>query len=94
VQNAGTSTVHEVMTGLIQRLCDEVDPKELPLIYSCLFEEINDCLRDGSLEHLKCLIDFLAFALHKKQSNVFGQIYHFMFHMLSLHEFIVTSDNY
>ena len=73
VQNAGSSTIHEVMTGLIQRLCDEVDPKELPLMYTCLFEEINCCLKDGCLEHLKCLIDFLAFALQKKQSNVFGQ---------------------
>jgi U3 small nucleolar RNA-associated protein 20 len=80
------------MTGLIQRLCDEVDPKELPLMYTCLFEEINCCLKDGCLEHLKCLIDFLAFALQKKQSNVFGQIYHFSVDILSLLEFIVSSD--
>jgi U3 small nucleolar RNA-associated protein 20 len=33
------------MTGLIQRLCDEVDPKELPLMYTCLYEEINCCLK-------------------------------------------------
>ncbi|EES00968.2 hypothetical protein BDA96_03G215700 [Sorghum bicolor] len=70
----GSSTIHEVMTGLIQRLCDEVDPKELPLMYTCLFEEINCCLKDGCLEHLKCLIDFLAFALQKKQSNVFDKV--------------------
>ncbi|KAG2589626.1 small subunit processome component 20 homolog [Panicum virgatum] len=70
----GSSTIHEVMTGLIQRLCDEVDPKELPLIYTCLFEEINNCLKDGCLEHLKCLIDLLAFALQKKQNNVFDKV--------------------
>lgn len=92
MQNAGSSTIHEVMTGLIQRLCDEVHPKELPLIYTCLFEEINNCLKDGCLEHFKCLIDFLAFALQKKQNNVFGQIYHFIINMLSLPEFIASSD--
>ncbi|XP_039847986.1 small subunit processome component 20 homolog isoform X2 [Panicum virgatum] len=70
----GSSTIHDVMTGLIQRLCDEVDPKELPLIYTCLFEEINNCLKDGCLEHLKCLIDLLAFALQKKQNNVFDKV--------------------
>jgi U3 small nucleolar RNA-associated protein 20 len=62
------------MTGLIRRLCDEVDLKELPLIYNCLLEEINSCIKDGCLEHLKCLIDFIAFALQNtKQSNVFGR---------------------
>lgn len=70
----GSSTIHEVITGLIQRLYDEVDPKELPLIYSYLFEEISSCLNDGCLEHLKCLIDFLAFALQKKQSDEFDKM--------------------
>ncbi|WVZ69932.1 hypothetical protein U9M48_018646 [Paspalum notatum var. saurae] len=70
----GSSTIHEIITGLIQRLFDEVDPKELSLIYSCLFEEINSCIKDGCLEHLKCLIDFLAFALQKKQSGVFDKM--------------------
>ncbi|KAF8670965.1 hypothetical protein HU200_050235 [Digitaria exilis] len=69
----GSSTIHEVMTGLIQRLCDEVDPKELSVIYTSLFEEINICLKDGCLDHLKCLIDFLAFALQKKQSDVLDE---------------------
>ncbi|TVU34273.1 hypothetical protein EJB05_16104 [Eragrostis curvula] len=71
----GSSTIHEVMTGLIHRLCDEVDAKELPLIFSCLFEEINSCIKDGSLEHLKCLIDFLTFALqNSKHSDVFDKV--------------------
>lgn len=92
MQNAGSSTIHEVMTGLIQRLCDEVDPKQLSVIYSSLFEEINSSLKDGCLEHLKCLIDFLAFALQKKRSDVFGQICHFIMLMLSQPEFIASSD--
>ncbi|CAO2170436.1 unnamed protein product [Urochloa humidicola] len=70
----GSSTIHEVITGLIQRLCDEVDPKELLSLYTCLVEEINDCLKDGWSEHLKCSIDFLAFALQKKQSTVFDKL--------------------
>lgn len=81
----GSSTVHEVMTGLIQRLCDEVDPKELPLMYTCLCEEINCCLEDGCLEHLKCLIVFLAFALQKKQNNAFDKV-----KMIKLVELLVS----
>lgn len=41
------------------------------MIYTCLFEEINICIKDGYLDHLKCLIDFLTFALqNSKQSDV------------------------
>jgi hypothetical protein len=87
-QNAGSSTIREVITGLIHRLCDEIDKKELQLIYTCLFEEINICIKDGYLDHLKCLIDFLTFALqNSKQSDVAGMSFHLMAHMLWLLEF-------
>ncbi|XP_062230251.1 uncharacterized protein LOC133927941 isoform X2 [Phragmites australis] len=82
----GSSTIHEVMTGLIQRLCDEVDLNELPLIYTCLFEEINSCIKDGCLEHLKCLIDFLTFSLQNNQSDVFDKV-----KMLKLAELLVST---
>ncbi|KAG8051514.1 hypothetical protein GUJ93_ZPchr0001g29715 [Zizania palustris] len=66
----GSSTIHEVITGVIRRLCDEVDQKELALIYTCLFKEINNCIKDDYLEHLKRLIDFLTFSLqNSKQSD-------------------------
>ncbi|KAF0916337.1 hypothetical protein E2562_005936 [Oryza meyeriana var. granulata] len=71
----GSSTIREVITGLIHRLCDELDQKELQLIYTCLFEEINICIKDGYLDHLKCLIDFLTFAFqNSKQSNVADKV--------------------
>uniref|UniRef100_A0A0E0JKH0 Uncharacterized protein n=1 Tax=Oryza punctata TaxID=4537 RepID=A0A0E0JKH0_ORYPU len=67
----GSSTIREVITGLIRRLCDEIDQKELQLVYTCLFEEINICIKDGYLDHLKRLIDFLTFALqNSRQSDV------------------------
>ncbi|KAM3330839.1 hypothetical protein ACQJBY_027135 [Aegilops geniculata] len=66
----GSSTTLEVITGVIHRLCNEVDQKELPLIYTCLFKEINSCIKDDCLGHLKHLIDFLTFALeNSKQSG-------------------------
>jgi len=54
--------------------------------------EINCCLKYDCLEHLKCLIHFLAFSLQKKQSNVSGQIYQFIVNILALLESIVSSD--
>ena len=59
---------------MIDRLCNEVDQKELALIYACLFEEINSCIKDDCLEHLKHLIDFLTFALeNSKQNDALGR---------------------
>ncbi|KAL6881997.1 hypothetical protein ACP4OV_011469 [Aristida adscensionis] len=82
----GSSTIHEVMTGLIRRLCDEADIKELPLIYSCLFEEINSSIKDGCVEHLKCLIGFLTFALqNSKYNDMFDKVT-----MLKLVELLVS----
>lgn len=67
----GSSTIREVVTGVVDRLSNEVDQKELALIYTCLFEEITNCIKDDCVEHLKYLIDFLTFALqNSKQSDV------------------------
>jgi len=65
----GSSTIREVITGVIHRLCNEVDQKELALIYTCLFEEINSCIKDDCLEHLKHLIDFLTFSLENSKQT-------------------------
>ena len=66
--------MREVITGVIHRLCNEVDQKELGLIYTCLFEEINNCIKDDCLEHMKHLIDFLTFALeNSKQNDALGR---------------------
>ncbi|KAM0879606.1 hypothetical protein ACQ4PT_034126 [Festuca glaucescens] len=65
----GSSTIREVITGVIHRLCNEVDQKELALIYTCLFEEINSCIKDDCLEHLKHLINFFTFAIENSKQN-------------------------
>uniref|UniRef100_A0ACD5UJH9 Uncharacterized protein n=1 Tax=Avena sativa TaxID=4498 RepID=A0ACD5UJH9_AVESA len=65
----GSSTIREVITGVIHRLCNEVDQKELALMYTCLFEEIYSCIKDDCLEHLKHLIDFLTFALENSKQT-------------------------
>jgi U3 small nucleolar RNA-associated protein 20 len=73
-QYAGSSTIREVITGVIQRLCNEVDQKELALVYTCLFEEINSCIKDDCLEHLKHLINFFTFTLeNSKQNDALGR---------------------
>lgn len=74
IQYAGSSTTREVITGVIHRLCNEVDQKELALIYTCLFKEIKSCIKDDCLGHLKHMIDFLTFALeNSKQSDMLGK---------------------
>ncbi|KAJ0966400.1 hypothetical protein J5N97_027538 [Dioscorea zingiberensis] len=52
--------VFEVISGAIQRLCKEIDHKDLCLIYNCLFNEIFSCLGDGCPIHLSRLLALLS----------------------------------
>ncbi|WOK99438.1 small subunit processome component [Canna indica] len=59
----GPDALLEVSTGIISRLCSEIDPKELKVIFHCLFKEIFCCVGDGYLEHLNHLLSLLTFAV-------------------------------
>jgi hypothetical protein len=70
-----------------------VDQKELALLYTCLFEEINSCIKDDCLEHLKHLIDFLTFALeNSKQNDALGRCFSHQYVFFTVLRSIVSSD--
>ncbi|KAJ4812893.1 Small subunit processome component 20-like protein [Rhynchospora pubera] len=55
--------VFEVVTGVLNRLCTEVNQKELDLMYACLFDAIKRSMESDCLEHLNYIIQLLSFAV-------------------------------
>nr|CAD1819808.1 unnamed protein product [Ananas comosus var. bracteatus] len=62
---AGSEAVYEVRTGVVSRLCSEVDQKELKLMHNCLLKETFNCIDDGCSEHLNEMLGLLKFAVQK-----------------------------
>ncbi|CAL9158827.1 unnamed protein product [Musa hybrid cultivar] len=53
----------QVTIGIIRRLCNEINPEELKVIFHSLIKEILNCISDGDLEHLNHLLSLLTFAV-------------------------------
>ncbi|XP_065862754.1 uncharacterized protein [Euphorbia lathyris] len=56
-QDAGT--VIDVVTTTFERLCEDIEPKELELIWDCLYQKMDNSL-DNDYEHLSCLLPILV----------------------------------
>ncbi|XP_058180952.1 uncharacterized protein LOC131299427 isoform X1 [Rhododendron vialii] len=61
----GSQSVLEVVTIAFQRLCEELEPTELKLLWRCLFEEIKDAVSSGGSLHLCRLLSLLISTAHK-----------------------------
>lgn len=70
----GSEGVVEVIAGVLDRLCTEVDKKELGLMYACLFGAIKSSMESDCLEHLNHILGLLSFAIQTtKRSKSFGK---------------------
>ncbi|GAB2249577.1 hypothetical protein Droror1_Dr00012936 [Drosera rotundifolia] len=69
----GSNIVAEVLSGSLQKLCADMDVKELMLVWDCLCQEITNCINDGSALHLTRLLSVLtstaSFDRGRKVSN-------------------------
>ncbi|KAG5254304.1 U3 small nucleolar RNA-associated protein [Salix suchowensis] len=62
----GSNTVDEVLTTTLQRLCEELEPKELDFLWNSLYKNIDyNALND----HLPCLSRFLSLLISSAQIN-------------------------
>ncbi|KAF2288992.1 hypothetical protein GH714_023309 [Hevea brasiliensis] len=55
----GVDTVIEVLTATFKRLCEDLEPKELNLMWNCLYNRIDDSVNDEDYRHLSCLLSLL-----------------------------------
>ncbi|XP_038874757.1 LOW QUALITY PROTEIN: small subunit processome component 20 homolog [Benincasa hispida] len=58
----GSGGILEVLKCVCQRLCEEMDPKELDMIWKCLFEEITDAISNDYMVYINHLLMLLASA--------------------------------
>ncbi|KAA0033350.1 U3 small nucleolar RNA-associated protein 20 [Cucumis melo var. makuwa] len=56
----GSDTILEVLKCVCQRLCEEMDPKELEVIWKCLFEEITAAISTDYMVYINHLLMLLA----------------------------------
>lgn len=55
----------EVVTTAFQRLCEELEPPALKLMWGCFFDEIKDAVSSGRSLHLSRLLSLLISTVHK-----------------------------
>ncbi|XP_031736395.1 small subunit processome component 20 homolog isoform X2 [Cucumis sativus] len=58
----GSDAILEVLKCVCQRLCEEMDPQELEVIWKCLFEEITVAISNDYMVHINHLLMLLASA--------------------------------
>ncbi|XP_022722560.1 small subunit processome component 20 homolog isoform X3 [Durio zibethinus] len=55
----GSDAILEVVIAAFQKLSEELEPKELTLMWECLYQEISDSQANGSFLHLSRLLSLL-----------------------------------
>ncbi|XP_010938573.1 uncharacterized protein [Elaeis guineensis] len=89
----GMEAFLEVVTGILHRLCSELDHKELKVVYDCLFREISGCISDGCFVHLNHILGLLTFTIHNSNnSRVFDNQKMFELIKLLIQAYITPAD--
>lgn len=67
-----------ILKSVFKRLCQEMEPKELNLVWECLYAEVKKCACTRSILHLRCLLSMLISSVkaHKGQ-KVTGKLNYF-----------------
>ncbi|RVW99796.1 hypothetical protein CK203_029213 [Vitis vinifera] len=60
---SGSDSVAEVIITVFQRLCEELESKELNLLWDCFYEDITECVTNGCSMHLTRLLFLLVSTL-------------------------------
>ncbi|KAG1347740.1 hypothetical protein COCNU_06G015690 [Cocos nucifera] len=89
----GLEAFIEVVTGILHRLCSELDHKELKVVYDCLFREISGCVSDGCFVHLNHMLGLLTFTIrNSNDSRVFDNQKMFELIKLLIQAYITPAD--
>ena len=59
----GSDAILEVIKCVCQRLCEEMEPKELDMIWKCLFGEIMDAITNGYVLRINQILMLLTSAV-------------------------------
>ncbi|XP_022999923.1 small subunit processome component 20 homolog [Cucurbita maxima] len=89
----GSDAILEVIKCVCQRLCEEMEPKELDMIWKCLFEEIKDAITSGYVLRINQLLMLLTSAVQNVNWKQISD-YKPMLELVDLHmmKFITTTS--
>lgn len=71
---AGSGSTVEVVSSILQRLCEDFRVEELSVIWSCLYDEIKESISNKNTIHLSRLLTVLTSGVGiKKGLKVHGE---------------------
>lgn len=74
-----SSTILNIIKSVFKKLCETTEPKELNLVWSCLYNEVHECVTTENIGHLRRILSVLVSAIKvQKGQNVSGKLQYFM----------------
>ncbi|RHN69146.1 hypothetical protein MtrunA17_Chr3g0121561 [Medicago truncatula] len=66
-----SSTILNIIKSVFKKLCETTEPKELNLVWSCLYNEVHECVTTENIGHLRRILSVLVSAIKvQKGQNV------------------------
>ncbi|KAE9587003.1 hypothetical protein Lalb_Chr23g0269101 [Lupinus albus] len=56
-------TILKVVKSVFKKLCQTMEPKELNLVWDCLYEEVSKGVSTRNMQHLRCILSVLVSAV-------------------------------
>ncbi|CAL0327253.1 unnamed protein product [Lupinus luteus] len=63
IANQDSCTILKVVKSVFKKLCQAMEPKELNLVWDCLYEEVSKGVSTKNLQHLRCILSVLVSAV-------------------------------
>ncbi|CAI8597993.1 unnamed protein product [Vicia faba] len=58
-----SKTILNIIKIVFKKLCETMEPKELNLVWSCLYKEVHECGSTGNIRHLRRILSVLVSAV-------------------------------
>ncbi|CAK8567091.1 unnamed protein product [Lathyrus sativus] len=64
-----STTILNIIKIVFKKLCETMEPKELNLVWSCLYKEVHECVSTGNIRHLRCILTVLVSAVEVEKGQ-------------------------
>ncbi|XP_058732408.1 U3 small nucleolar RNA-associated protein 20-like isoform X2 [Vicia villosa] len=64
-----SKTILNIIKAVFEKLCETVEPKDLNLVWSCLYKEVHDCVSTGNIRHLRRILSLLVSAVEVQKGQ-------------------------
>ncbi|XP_058734295.1 uncharacterized protein LOC131606025 [Vicia villosa] len=67
--NQESKTILNIIKAVFEKLCETIEPKDLNLVWSCLYKEVHDCVSTGNIRHLRRILPVLVSAVEVRKGQ-------------------------